>query len=147
MALAEGTREKLLKDVEKHGWLVLQIVDDNLPSYSYTVGLFKKFGHPELVISGLRGDTAQTILNDIGHDIEKGIVREAEHTYDDVLEGYPCLFKSVPPSNYDDYFGRANLYYQNSNYPVLQCVLPDSKKRFPDDKEHVLTGQELLYKD
>jgi hypothetical protein len=32
----------------------------------------------------------------------------------------------------DNYFGRANLYYQNSDYPVLQCVLPDSKNRFPD---------------
>lgn len=147
MALAPGTREKLLKDVEKHGWLVLQIVDNELPSYSYTVGLFKKFGHPELVISGLSGETAQAILNDIGYDIAKGIIREPEHSYDDVLEGYPCLFKSVPASKYDDYFGRANVYYQGSDYPVLQCVLPDGKKRFPDDKGHVLTGQELLYKD
>jgi hypothetical protein len=146
MALAEGTREKLLKDVEKHGWLVLQIVDNNLPSYSYTVGLFKKFGHPEIVISGLDGDTAQDILNDIGHDIAKGIVREAEHTYDDILEDYPCLFKAVSASKYDDYFGRANLYYQSSDYPVLQCVLPDSEKRFPDDEGDVPDGQELLYR-
>ncbi len=145
MASIENIREKLVTDVEKHGWIVLQVFGENLLLFSYTVGLFKKFGHPEIVISGLNADTAHAILNDISHDIAKGIIREPEHAYDDILEGYPCFFKSVPASKYDEYFGRANLYYQEIKYPVLQCILPDSKSRFPGDEGYVSTGQELLY--
>jgi hypothetical protein len=34
--------------------------------YSGTVGLFETYGHPEVVLSGLNTELAQTLLNDIG---------------------------------------------------------------------------------
>ena len=65
------------------------------------VGLFKTFGHPEVVLSGLNIELAQTLLNDIGHAVAQGVRREPEELYDDILSGYPCLFKAVPVTVYE----------------------------------------------
>lgn len=144
--MTNNTRQELLSDVEKHKWIVFNIVDESLLPFSYTVGLYNTFGHPEIIISGIKHESAHEILNDIGSDVGKGIVRIPDVVYDDILNGYPCLFKTVTQSNYEEYLGRAIVYYSGSNFPVLQCIWPDSERRFPDDKSYAVTSQEILYK-
>lgn len=144
--MARNTRQELLSEVDKHKWVVFNIVDESLPPFSYTVGLYKTFGHPEIIISGLKYESAHAILNVIGSDVEIGITRNTDSIYDDVLDGYPCLFKTVDRNLYDDYFGRAIVYYENCDFPVLQCVWPDLENRFPGDNGYTVTIQEILYK-
>jgi hypothetical protein len=47
---------------------------------------------------------------------------------------------------YEEYLGRAVLYYENSDFPVLQCVWPDQDSHFPNDKGYDIPDQEILYK-
>lgn len=62
--------KKLLSDIDSHGWHVLKIMDDdNGSSFCYSVGLFKTFNHPEIIIIGLKPDLAHTLINNIGEDI------------------------------------------------------------------------------
>ncbi|PKK36751.1 hypothetical protein BWI96_10260 [Siphonobacter sp. SORGH_AS_0500] len=144
--MAESIRQELLDRVEKYKWIVFNIVDDTLPPFSYTVGLFKTFGHPEIIISGIEHKSAHVILNNIGNDIENNMIREPDTFYNDILDDYPCLFKTVTQSNYEEFLGRAITYYEGFDFPVLQCVWPDSERRFPDDRGYVTTIQEILYK-
>ncbi|UOQ52138.1 DUF4262 domain-containing protein [Hymenobacter cellulosivorans] len=140
------TRAELAANIKKHRWLVFSVVGDTQPLYSYTVGLFETFGHPEVVLSGLDIDLAQDLLNDIGNTVAQGLVREPDGLYDDVLDNYPCLFKAVPVTAYEQYFGRALVFYGDSTFPVLQCLWPDAQSRFPGDEDYNPFNQEALFK-
>ena len=86
MAMKNNTRVELAANIKKYRWLVLNIMGwaEAEPQFSYTVVLFATFGHPEVVISGLANDVAMAILNDIGSDVAKGVIREPEMQYDDI---------------------------------------------------------------
>jgi hypothetical protein len=147
MAMKNTTRAELTANIQKHRWLVFSVAGETQPLYSYTVGLFKTFGHPEVVLSGLNIELAQNLLNDIGHAVAQGVRREAEELYDDILSGYPCLFKAVPVTVYEQYFGRALVFYGETTFPVLQCLWPDALKRFPGDFGYDQSNQETLVED
>src|SRR4051794_23018469 len=55
--------QKVLDDIATHGWhcVHVQTRGDRGP-YSYTVGLFHTYKHPELFISGLATEVSQLIL-------------------------------------------------------------------------------------
>lgn len=145
MAMKNRTRAELAANINKHHWLVFSVAGETQPLYSYTVGLFETFGHPEVVLSGLDINLAQTLLNDIGSTVAKGLVREPDRLYEDVLEGYPCLFKQVPATVYEAYFGRALVFYGDAAFPVLQCLWPDALKRFPGDVGYNSANQQALF--
>ena len=86
MAMKNNTRVELAANIKKYRWLVLNIMGwaEAEPQFSYTVGLFATFGNPEVVIFGLANDVAMAILNDIGSDVAKGVIREPEMQYDDI---------------------------------------------------------------
>jgi len=70
--LDEGEK-KLVADIEELGWHVLKVLeDDNGPGFVYSVGLFKTFNHPEIIIVGLKLDLAHILINNIGVDIKNG---------------------------------------------------------------------------
>ena len=140
------TRAELADNIKKHRWLVFSVVGDAQPLYSYTVGLFETFGHPEIVLSGLDIDLAQDLLNDIGNAVAQGLVRIPDRLYDDVLDSYPCLFKAVPVTTYEQYFGRALVFYGDTLFPVLQCLWPDAQSRFPGDEGYNSYNQEAFFK-
>jgi hypothetical protein len=147
MAMKNTTRAELAANIQKHRWLVFSVAGETQPLYSYTVGLFETFGHPEVVLSGLNMELAQTLLNDIGNAVAQGVRREPEELYDDILSGYPCLFKAVPVTVYEQYFGRALVFYGETTFPVLQCLWPDSLKRFRGDFGYDQSNQEILFED
>lgn len=138
-------QEKIAAEVEKHDWLVFKIIDDELPPFAYTVGLYASFNHPEIIISGITVDTAHVILNDLGTGIRTGIIREADVRYDDILEGHNCVFKYVADSKYNEFLGQVMVYYHDQHVPVLQCVYTDKQGRFPWELGYQLAYQELLY--
>lgn len=144
--MSKEIRQQIAKQISRYRWMVFNIVDKSLPPFSYTVGLQESFNHAEIIISGLEKEVAHTILNDIGNGIAKGIQREENVLYNDILDDRPCYFKAVLPEMYEGYLGRAILYYRSSTFPVFQCVWPDQDSRFPSDKGYDISYQEILYK-
>ena len=127
--------EKLLKDIDSHGWHVLKIMeDDNGPGFCYSVGLFKTFNHPEIIIIGLKLDLAHLLINNIGEDIRSGKTFSSGKFYKDILDSYECLMLEADKKFYKDYLGYAKWFYENENFPVLQCIYPTIKGVFPWDK-------------
>ena len=103
------------------------------------------FRHPEVVFSGLDIDLAQTLLNASGRTVAKELVREPNQHYDDVPDGYPYLFKRVPVSAYETYFGRTLVFYQAAAFPMLPCLWLDAPKRFPGYVGYGPVNQEALF--
>ena len=127
---------KVLSDVGTHGWHVVNVLeDDRGPAFSYTVGLFHSFRHPEVLVIGLPRETAHPILNEVGAAAQAGRRVEAGATYDDFLEGYDCTFRVIPPARYRFYLGWAMWFYDYAPFPALQLIYPDRERRWPWQEE------------
>lgn len=142
---------KLLADVQEYGWHVVKILEkDDTPGWAFSIGLYKNFHHPEIVVFGLNEDLMHYLINDIGEEVREGKTFQVGGLYPDLIESYACTFKPVNQVWYRDFLGYANWFYENQNYPVLQCIWPDRSSRFPwepEFNEDWLWAQPLLFRD
>src|ERR687888_478627 len=135
-------------NVERYGWHVQMVVGDPLhPPWTYTIGLWTSFGHPELAMFGIDGNQATLLLHLMGERVMKGERFAAGATDDGVLTEQQVRVDTVRPEWYAPYFGTAIDWYQDE-FPMLQVLLPDRRDRFPDDPASELRrAQPLLATD
>jgi hypothetical protein len=127
--------QKLLNDIEEYGWHVVKVMGDEVgPGFGYSVGLYKSFGHPEIIIIGLKLDLILSIINRIGEDIRSGKIFDPGQYYKGLIEGVDCYFTRVEKKYYDEYVGYAKWYYKGPNFPLIQCVYPTIKGTYPWEK-------------
>jgi Domain of unknown function (DUF4262)/Domain of unknown function (DUF4265) len=119
--------------VERYGWHLQMVVGDPLhPPWTYTIGLFTSFGHPELAMFGIGGNQATLLLNLMAERVQRGDRFVPGATDDGVLTEHQVRIAAVRPEWYAPYFGMAIDWYLDE-FPILQVVLPDRHGRFPDD--------------
>jgi hypothetical protein len=130
------SKKAILEDIEKYGChLALLEADSYLPAFVYSIGLFKKFGHPEVICFGLRTDVMASILNIACDLIKSGKTLAPDQLYSEFLEGYQVQFIPVDKNYYSNYVGYGGWFYGNTfDFPLLQLVWPDKEKRFPWDQ-------------
>ena len=136
--MSTDINQRLMDDVARHGWHCVQVMEDKQgPGYSYTVGLYKTHGHPELVVIGLPPEVAHPVLGMAVDQIAKGHVFRADARDSSLLEGNDCLIRSVLPGSYRQYLGMAVWFYRESpaSFPALQILWPDPEGRFPGQPE------------
>jgi len=69
----DDSDRKLLSDIDRVGWHVVMIPEeDGTPGWSFSVGLFKSFNHPEVVVFGLPLELSGQVINGISAVIQKG---------------------------------------------------------------------------
>jgi len=140
--------ETFSADIDKFGFTVLMLgATDYLPSFAYTVGLWKNFKHPEIIAFGLSVENLQTLLNSVGELVKEGKVMEQNKSYEEFLRNGKTEFLKVDERNISDYFGYAMELYNYENFPALQLVWTDRNNKFPweaDFEEEFLYRQPLL---
>jgi hypothetical protein len=123
--------ERLAEAIEVHGWAVVKVdADVREPAYAYSVGLYKTFRHPEVIVFGLDLEVLHGIVNTIGEAVKAGQHFEVTDADDRVLEGYRCAFREVAAAAEPAYLGILIGYYRHE-VPALHCVWPDREGRFP----------------
>jgi Domain of unknown function (DUF4262)/Domain of unknown function (DUF4265) len=143
-ALAERL-DPVRANVERHGWHLQLVLGDplHLP-WTYTIGLWTSFGHPELSMFGVDPAQAALLLNLMGERVLRGERFEPGHAHGRVLSEQDVRVVGVRPEWYSPYFGMAIDWYLDE-FPMLQVVLPDGAGRFPDDpRSELRRGQPLL---
>lgn len=119
-------------DIENHGChIVLVESDDYLPAFAYTIGLFPNYHHPEIICFGLAPEVLKTLLKDAQKLIKQGKKLIPGYLFPEILKGFNAQFLRVDPVYYPDYFGLAQQFYKNRNFPALQLVWPDKQHKFP----------------
>jgi uncharacterized protein DUF4262 len=135
-------------DIATYGWHVVKVTeDDEGPGFAFTIGLHKRFEHPELIVFGLPLDTMHLMLNAAGEAVRAGRAYAVGQSYDDVLNGYSCTFRPVPRRHYEAFLGYARWYYRGDDFPALQLVWPDREHRYPwaaPADAWIRTGQPVL---
>ena len=124
--------KKLLDNIEEFGWAVILLeATDYLPSFAYTIGLWKSYQHPELISFGLTTKTLHLILNDAAAIAKSGRVIEVGKNYNDFFERNDTQFVNVDSRNIIDYFGQAINFYGSEDFPAKQLVWTDRNNKFP----------------
>ena len=132
MSNISDSKKKILNNVAEFGWHVIKVLeDDDGPGFGYSIGLFKTFSHPEILIVGLKLDLIHSIINDIGESIRSGANFTPRSFHSNLIDGFDCYFTQVKPEFYEQYVGQALWYYGNSNFPLIQCIYPTVKGIYP----------------
>ncbi len=137
--------QKILKDIKEYGWHVIHVLENEEgQKYSYTIGLAETFGHSEIAISGLPPDTCKMIFSEIVESIKSKTTFTEDIEYDNILDGYNCIFKIIDTKKFSELFGKAEWYYKTSKYSVLQLFYPDKQNNFPWNENYAMSVQEVL---
>lgn len=124
--------QKVIDDVREYGWHVVNVLaEGDLPEFTYTIGLYQNYRHPEILVYGLPRDRAHPIVNELGEGIRNGEVYLTGKTYGEILQKYSCTFRAIPSSQYLEHLGWAMWFYEGPEFPALQLVYPDSAGRWP----------------
>lgn len=134
---AEDNIKVVNDNIEKYGCHLTLIEEDNyLPGFVYSIGLFKKFGHPEIICFGLKTEVAASIINHACDLIKNGETLTTGKLYRGFLEGFPIQFLKVDKDYYQNYVGYAGWFYnQTFDFPLLQLVWTDKQNNFPWDND------------
>ncbi|ANE51851.1 DUF4262 domain-containing protein [Flavisolibacter tropicus] len=130
-------KQTILNNIEEYGChLVLIEADNYLPAFVYSIGLYKNFGHPEIICFGLKTDVMGRIINHACDLIKAGETLSGGKSYSDFLDGYEVQFLPVAKDFYPDYLGYAGWFYECSwDFSALQLVWPDKQHLFPWEED------------
>ncbi len=133
-ALSEAD-EKTIATIEEHGCQIVQITgDDVCPRWSYTLGVYDNCSKPELIVIGLREQTAKYLLNEAARRLRVGIdLTQGRHT--EMIGSVECEFRPVAAKWVRRVMPWATWFYGDSEFPVLQAIYPDLENRFPHEPD------------
>src|SRR5688572_26146623 len=107
-----------------------------MPGFVYSIGLYKKFNHPEIICFGLKTEVMAGILNDVCDRAKNGETIEKGKFYSGFLVDYDIQFIEVAKEYYQNYVGYAGWFYDLTfDFPLLQLVWPDKQNKFPWEEE------------
>lgn len=125
----------ILKNVEEYGVSVMGTeieIDGGMLPMTYSIGITKSIGKPEIVIFGVNSKHAQTFINMYSKFAEKNAI-EIGKEYFDFAEGYPTMFTEVTKDQYKENLCQARFF--NEEYGVelkaVQLVYPDVNRNWP----------------
>lgn len=128
--------EKALKDIEDYGCHILHVMqEDDYPAFTYSIGIERSSGQPEIIITGLKQEIAHWIANEYNNRVKAGEAFKPDQYYSDFLEGFEVTFKEVEKKHYSEYFGWGNWLYNGNDFKVLQLIYPNTSGVWPWDSE------------
>jgi hypothetical protein len=126
----------ILTNINEFGWHAVNVIEnDAQPPWSYTIGLYDTWSHPELIIIGRSRATAQHMLATIVTELEYDRRPDLNLPDDNVLPGSLCHFIEVHPRYYPDYVGFARWYYRKRTFPMMQIVWPNTDGQYPWEED------------
>ena len=133
---ADTGNERALADIEKYGCHILHVLEDESAPASHTqLELRKTSAHPELIVTGLKRDIAQWIVNEYNHRVRRGETFEPDRLYSGFLDGFDVMFRPVLKHHYEEYFGWGRWLYGSDDFRVFQLTFPNTSGKWPWDPE------------
>lgn len=128
----DAGEQRVIDDIASFGWHCVSVLAEGTEGpYCFTVGLFHKFQHPELIICGLKREVAHQILWNAVEGLTRGNRIDLKAATDELLVGYSCCFVEIPKSSYHEHVGWARWYYDGDDFPLYQIVWPSRDGYFP----------------
>lgn len=128
----DEAEKKCLDDIEKYGCHVIHVVAENdLPPFSYSVGIERTIRRPEVIIIGLRSELAQFMINEYCARARAGEAFCVGQRAEGFLDGFDCEFREVNARHYQEYVGWNMWLYGGPKFRLLQLVYPSTTGIWP----------------
>lgn len=128
--------EKALKNIEKNGCHIIHVMEEGgHPCFTYSIGVEKRTGMPEVIITGFDSDMSHFLINEYNSRIIDGETFEPDKFYEDFLDGFEVTFKEVEKKHYSEYFGWGEWLYKGEDFKALQLIWPSTSGQWPWDKK------------
>jgi len=132
---ADPGEQRALADIEQYGCHVMHVLaEGDLPPFSYSVGIQRSSGAPELIVIGLNRPLAHFIVNEYNRRVRTGERFAAGRIASGFLEGFNCQFHPVHSSHHCAYLGW-DVWLYHGEFQVLQLVYPTTAGVWPRDHE------------
>jgi hypothetical protein len=133
----DEAEKKCLEDIENFGCHIIHVLaEGDLPPFSYSVGIERSIGHPEIIIIGLQRELAHFMINEYRARAGAGEKFSTGMLVQGFLEGFSCEFRSVSHIFYEKYVGWDIWLYKGNKFRLLQLVYPSTGGVWPWDEEH-----------
>lgn len=124
--------EKCLANIEKYGCHIIHVMaEDDLPPFSYSVGIQKSSGAPEVVVFGLKQPVAGWVINEYNRRVREQGSLALSQLHSGFLEGFDCQLQRVHRRHYEEHFGWNLWLYQGPDFEVVQLVYPTTRGVWP----------------
>lgn len=118
--------------------------NDGSVGFSYTCGLFDTTGMPEIIVIGLKTNTAHSLLNEAARRHQQGIDL-TEAPQEDLIGNVNCVFRPVAQKWKEHLMRFDGWYHDHWDFPALQAIYPDLNGRFQWDEDGKEPFQEYFY--
>ena len=133
-ALDDGEKN-FVANIREHGWFRTSVFsDEDHSGFSYTTGFWATLGKPELIMFGLRSETAHAVFWDVFRDLKSGRDLPVRTPTGDVFGNQPACLFLMDKAMYPEYLGWSRWFYAGDDFPCLQLVWPDRSGAFPWDR-------------
>ncbi|MEW1975540.1 DUF4262 domain-containing protein [Microbacterium profundi] len=127
--------------IRRHGVFIQSVSGEQMfrmTCFAYTVGLFG-MGHPELLVLGICGKTAQRVLNDVSARVRSGADLTSGQTIEFDDWNHRLTVEVLP--NPAHILFAANSFYRRPDefsVPAFQLTYDDEQGRFPWDDGYAI---------
>ncbi len=128
---------QILDHIERHGCSVTSVFDPDgvAPPFTYSIGITKTTGAPELIVVGLESDLAHWLVNEYKRRTRKGETFEPGVPYAGFLEGFDVRFGAVSRGNRERYMRSACWLHGGPDFEALQLIWPSTTGTWPWDPD------------
>lgn len=112
-------------------------------SFTYTIGVWLKLGHPEVILVG-PWSAWHGILAAVVDLVKDGRPFAPGDQTDQVRDEYPVRFGRVSSENRRRLLTFADWVSMRRGFEAIQLILPDGESRWPGDAEYSSFDQPLL---
>lgn len=128
----EELRRWLVDTAEQHGAAVMQVAGDERGApYAFSVGAWRRFGKPEIVVIGLPPEVSHAVVNIYVQRVWQGERFKPGWLYEGFVNECPVTVERVAKAHYPEFLGSALLVYGDDDFPALQLVVPMPGGVFP----------------
>ncbi len=129
---ADDIEARVRADIEAHGvHLGVVPAEAGTPAWAFTIGLFERFDHPELVAFAPDAEFARGLVAGLAARVRTGARFEDGGAYAGVLGDHEVSFREVADKWIGVFLGNVAWHYGDARFEVLQCFWPDRAGRLP----------------
>ncbi|WP_189060725.1 DUF4262 domain-containing protein [Longimycelium tulufanense] len=124
---------ELRSRVDSAGYAVLAVFDpeEEAPPLTYSLGVWRSFGVPEVVTVGVDHDLGTALVEEYVCRSRDGERFKPGRPYAGFLDDLPVIFERVSPAHHADWLGSAAVLYPDRAFPMVQLLVPDPLGLWP----------------
>ena len=127
----------ILAHIDEYGCSVTSVFDPdgNEPPFSYSIGITKSSGAPELIVVGLDSKISHWLINEYNRRVKAGERFLPGVLYPGFLDGFAVQFGSVALKYKDEFMCSATWLHGGPHFEALQLIWPSTSGTWPWDAD------------